>query len=1102
MTDPTPTDAVTPDRPRRRRRILRGVWRSVAVPVGALLASFGIGLVVLVLVLQDAVTLSPAMAAKFEDQITRALPDGLSARLDQVQISLSPGLKPRVDLAGLTLLDKDKAAISRFPDLTLEVARRSFLGFKPRPERIVLDGTAMVLRRDADGNLSLGFDTGGALPKVETLAGLVDQIERSFDTDAMSHITQIDIRNLTLIVDDLRAGRTFTLSNGQLALTRSDTDLSIALSAALDSDADTARLALRLDTTRHSPKTDLSVEVSKMPARLLAEQTVYLSWLKALDAPISAQFRGGLVADGGVSDLSGAVELGAGKLRLPGLAAPIATESAKAYLSYAPENRKVTLTALTLASDLLRFEAEGYAYLHSIEDPFRILMGQLRLSRVMMTAPDQYDAPLILDNVIADWRIDGPAARVELGQLVVLQDKARLTAGGTLDITADGPRLHFDALLDRMQVAQIFALWPKTVKPQTLDYFGTNLTEGEVENVSFALRQAPGGVAHVGITGAFAGARMRYLPELTPIEGGWGHFAYADHKVTVNVAGAHLRPEGYDTVDLGGSVFQAVGLDDMPGTAIIDLSAVGPVSALLAGTEAPPIQSTDKLGVGPDAMGGQGRITGQIRLPLKFEMLREEVELDLEGRLVGLNSDTLVPGQDLRAGVADLRLRDGILTLTGSARVSDVPLRLALTQPIEDGAPGQLRGNLNLSAQTLEKLGISLPDGLMTGAAAATLDIALSDGPPVLTLTSDLGGLGMAISPLGWRKPAAGKGDLSLTATLGPTPEVTDLRLEAAGLTARGTLRLADGGGLDRARFTTLKIGKWLDITADLIGRGAARPMDIAVTGGRVDLGGMPEDGGGGAGATGPGTPRGEITLALDRVDVPGGLFLTGVQGRIAAGTAMSARVTGRVGGKAPVTVELSGATANPGIRVMSSDAGAVLTTAGLLDAARGGDLLLELYPRKGARRSGMLNISGLTVISAPSLTKLLSAVSVIGLVEQISTGGLFFAETDAKFSIGTDGVLVTESRAQGPSLGLTARGLIGTGPGAQMELSGVVSPFYVVNRLYGALLARKGEGLIGFNYTMEGPRADPNVRVNPLSILTPGALREIFRRPLPDVED
>jgi len=69
------------------------------------------------------------------------------------------------------------------------------------------------------------------------------------------------------------------------------------------------------------------------------------------------------------------------------------------------------------------------------------------------------------------------------------------------------------------------------------------------------------------------------------------------------------------------------------------------------------------------------------------------------------------------------------------------------------------------------------------------------------------------------------------------------------------------------------------------------------------------------------------------------------------------------------------------------------------------------------------------------------------------------------------------------------------------MDFQGVVSPFYLINGI-GSILTRPGEGLIGFNFNLRGPVDNPQVLVNPLSILTPGMFREIFRRPVPTVSE
>jgi hypothetical protein len=59
------------------------------------------------------------------------------------------------------------------------------------------------------------------------------------------------------------------------------------------------------------------------------------------------------------------------------------------------------------------------------------------------------------------------------------------------------------------------------------------------------------------------------------------------------------------------------------------------------------------------------------------------------------------------------------------------------------------------------------------------------------------------------------------------------------------------------------------------------------------------------------------------------------------------------------------------------------------------------------------------------------------------------------------------------------------------MNIEGMVSPVYFLNRAGGP---RRGEGLVGFNYRMSGPMAKPKVSVNPLSVLVPSFLKDLFR--------
>ncbi|MGR3651932.1 MAG: hypothetical protein ACU0B5_08735, partial [Roseovarius sp.] len=102
-------------------------------------------------------------------------------------------------------------------------------------------------------------------------------------------------------------------------------------------------------------------------------------------------------------------------------------------------------------------------------------------------------------------------------------------------------------------------------------------------------------------------------------------------------------------------------------------------------------------------------------------------------------------------------------------------------------------------------------------------------------------------------------------------------------------------------------------------------------------------------------------------------------------------------------------------------------------------------------------------------------------------------------FRLTPERLIVTQGSAVGVSVGISMDGQYNLDT-KRMDMQGVLSPVYLLNAIGGAF-TRPGEGLIGFNFTLRGASENPTVAVNPLSVLTPGFLREMFRRPTPGLE-
>jgi hypothetical protein len=157
----------------------------------------------------------------------------------------------------------------------------------------------------------------------------------------------------------------------------------------------------------------------------------------------------------------------------------------------------------------------------------------------------------------------------------------------------------------------------------------------------------------------------------------------------------------------------------------------------------------------------------------------------------------------------------------------------------------------------------------------------------------------------------------------------------------------------------------------------------------------------------------------------------------------------------------------------------------------------MTLTPRpESGSYDGTVSIGDVRVRNNSAMAELLNAISVVGLLDQLNGEGIVFSTVEALFDLTPDLVRIRNGSAVGASLGVTLEGDYRSAD-RRIDLQGVISPIYLVNGI-GSVLTRRGEGLIGFNWAMTGRSDAPEVSVNPLSLLTPGMFRDIFRRPPP----
>ncbi|GHG87440.1 AsmA family protein [Pseudodonghicola xiamenensis] len=1100
--EPKPQPEQQPE-PRKRRRAVHvarraGVWTFRS----SLLAVILVGLSAFMIVGTRLHT-PDWLRARVEARIERNL-NGLQISFGDIEMVIRKGWHPRLRLRDVVLSQPDGQVVAQLSNAEASLAMRPLLRGQLQPHRISLSGVLATLRRDKDGAVSLALGLNAEPAKrAESIPELIAGWNRQLLNPQLTALVSVDVEAVALRYEDMVSGKAWTLDGGRIRLDRSGRDLQIGASFALLSGRDYASLIeANYSATIGEKQAGFGVSVRDIDASDIAAQSVALAWLDVLRAPISGALRGSVGSDGAFGPLSATLQIGEGALQPTDATHPIPFSGAKSYFTYTPATKTLVFNELSVDSAWGSSSGEGRAYLGSIADGrLQDLVGQFTVNRMRLNPAGLYPEPLQLDSGLVEFRLELNPFRVTLGQMYVADGDSGFHLRGGLEAGSEGWRLAVDANVDRLSPERLLMLWPGRVAPKPREWVQENISAGALSNIDFALRVNEGQAPVIYGDFEFAGAKVRYNKYLPPAEQAAGEVTLDRSRFVVSADAGIVTPAEGGAVDIAGTSFiiPDIGIKQAA-PAVLRLRADGSITAMMSMLAGPPLRVLKDTTLPVNLAQGRARAEGTLSFPMQPKVPYEDISFYVDGRLSDISSTVLIPGQLLTASALRLVADTTQVQLSGTGRVGQLPIVVRWTQKIGPGAPKSSRvdGQVELSQKAVDTFALGLPAGMISGQGTGQFALDLvSDQPPRLTLRTDLRGVGLSIPQLGWRKPEAGTGALEVSAHLGERAEVDRLALKAAGLEATGSVTTAPGGGLGRARFSSVKLNGWLDAGVELIGRGKDAAPAVQVLSGTLDLG-RARFGSGASGAT----DGGSLQVSLDRLQISDGLALTGFNGQFTTAGGLKGPFTGRLNGQTEIAGRIEPQNGRSAVFLTSDDGGGVFRSAGILKQAHGGAFSLVLRPvgDKEGYFDGTLKVTGTQIRDAPTIAALLNAVSVVGLFDEVAGNGIQFSEVAAKVRLEPDRVVVLESSAVGPSMGLSMDGYYNL-KSATLDMEGVISPIYLLNAIGSVLSSRKGEGMIGFNYTLSGSAASPSVHVNPLSGLAPGMLRDLFRGERPKLE-
>ncbi|WP_167853473.1 AsmA-like C-terminal region-containing protein [Roseovarius aestuariivivens] len=1028
---------------------------------------------------------------------------GVNLAFGDVAMVVEDGFVPRLMLRDVTIRGEGGADLANLSDVQSAVALRPLLRGELRPNFVRLSGAQVVLRRNKEGAIGLSVGTGmQPVREAANIAGLIEQVDTLLQRPAFAALDRIEADNLNVRYEDARADRAWTVDGGRVALNRDGRDLNVRGDFALLGErAYATTLEMNYSSLIGETEAEVGISFEDMPARDIAGQSPALAWLTALDAPISGALRAGVDSDGRLGPLNATLQIGAGAIRPNAATKPIAFESVQSYFTYDPDDQVIVFNELSVDSKWVSTRAEARAYLVGVENggPREILL-QATLGDIRANPAGLYAAPVTLDSALMDLKLQLDPFIISLGQLSLRDQGEVLVAHGEARAEPGGWELGVDARMGRITPERLLALWPETVKDKTRSWLVENVRTADLQDIQFALRARPEAAPDYFLGFDFANFSTRFIKTLPVIEAAHGHATLDENRFVVSALGGHVTAPQGGQIDISGTSFQIPDVRIKQTPAHVELRTESTVTAALSLLDEPPFRFMQKAGQAVALAQGRARLKGTLDFLLLEKLTTDQVAFDVGGTLSDVRSDVLVPGRVLSAPDLAVRADSETLTVSGAGLLGGVPFNATFESGLAEvpgGGQSVVTGWVELSDRFAEEFRLGLPAGSLSGQGQAEIEITLAKGQPGdFELSSDLAGVGLSLPQLGWALARGATGRLEVLGRLGEPPSIDRLVVEGPGLEARGNVSLQADGQLDRASFTRVRVGDWIDAPVELVGRGD-RPPAVRVLGGVIDLR-ETSLAGGAEGGSGARADRGPVSIVLDRLQVSEGIALTDFRAELELAGGARGDFSGRINGYTPIAGRVTPQGGRSAFRIQSDDAGGVLGSAGLMRQARNGRLDLTLLPGQapGTYEGRLQMRGGMRIKNAPSMAALLNAISVVGLLEQLGGEGIHFEQVDARFQLSPQRVTLYSGSATGASMGISMDGYYYL-DSKRMDMQGVISPIYMVNAV-GGLFTRRGEGLFGFNYTLKGPANDPQVSVNPLSALTPGMFREIFRRAPP----
>ena len=1047
--------------------------------------------------------------------------DGARAEMGDLELRWNPSSDTISFLAtDIVVYNDNDEIVQTLPKLRATTPKSSVLKRRASLTNIEIVGGEVTWLQRADGSIIAGLGTPetvgrfGPAYRGQSESGAAPELDWLNDfqtvklTDSRAHIVrESDDLNVTLDVDSLRGERD-----------EEEIRLKIDGLVEPDGEGEVGNFSLGFRTSDAFETVFINLTTKDFTPARIAPSEGRLSVFQSVNVPLDMAFAVERSRHDGFRSASLELTAGAGVVSLAGQNRALSSARFRGTLD--PGDEEMRVQELFIDADRLRLNGDGV-----IREIGRWSDGDvgtspkfdLRLSKSRLDLRPTFAAPSAVEKARAIGELDLDARMLTLDQLTAQFDGFTLETQGKIATNANG--LTIVQLTGSAQspitAPQLLSLWPVKAADGARRWIDRSVLTGTLHNVRYNVDLDEAFFAEPILTSErlqldfdVRNGAVRYISTMDPLTD-----AFGAGRVDGNRFGFALESGQINGVQIVGGDVDIPKLTPKGGDILISAQAEGEVKALLTLINQPPFGYMDRYGVDPDGFGGAANITLNIKRPLLEYFDQDRIEYAVDGTF----TDARAPFKLGRHSIsdADVTIRGGKegLFVEGPANLGPWRANLAWAERYgQNGEPTRYRVTGKMDRKTLDGFGFGFREffggEIDVDAAASGQGLNISDADIQI-------GLDQAEISFGdiWSKPVGDAGVVkAVIARSEAGYSVPSLSVEAPGLTLGGSIRLRDGMALEEARLDTARIDGLIDGMLVLSRDDVADRLTLSASGESLDVSAFVADALARAGEETPNIPL-AVDAAFEEMTLAQGYLLT------------NAELAYRHNGQSVERLSLKGMRDAGAVEVMlratdENSREALLAVPDVsvaadkilgLTATQGGALTIEAeLPAVGAEGPtiGRAVATDLTVKNAPFLAQILSLASLTGIVDTLSGSGLGFDELVFDFALEDRTLSIRDAKMRGPAIGMTGEGDIGL-DAKTVDFNGTLVPAYTANSILGdipligrLLIGKDGEGVFAVNYAVKGPYSSALISINPLSALTPGFIRGIFRESRDDLPE